>query len=198
MKASLMDEIEREKMSALISQSVDKFMNRQIHEKLTARIIRDTPDNELEQVIVDYIKTKIPDDDFEFSVVLHMSLGLQMIYSTWLLESEVNNGGFNQFFINSSGEFADMALKSLKLLGATDFYSIMQRAIDIFEAEKRNPELQDLYAQGTAQAFSETYQLTKLGECDDDFYKLGDRLSKLKIQYVRSHPKEFVERKNAS
>lgn len=188
-----MDEFEHEKMRALISQSVDKFRKRQIHKKLTAKIIKDTPDDELEQIILDYIETKIPDDDFEFSVVSKMSPGLQIIYSTWLLESELNNGGFNQFFINPSGKFADIALKSLNLLGATDFFSILQRAMDIFETEKRNPELQNLYAQGTAQAFSETYQLTELNECDDEFSELESQLSELKIQYIRSNPKEFIE-----
>lgn len=136
-----MDEIERERIRALASQMVDEYLKRQIHEKLTAKIINSTPDDKLEQVILDYIQTKISDDKSEFSIISNMSLGFQMIYSTWLLESEINNGGFNQFFINSSGKFAEMASESLKLLGAIDFYSILQKAIEIFEAEKRNPEL---------------------------------------------------------
>ena len=189
-----MDEVEREKMRALISQSIQKFENRQIHTKLTAKIIEETPDDELEQVIIDYIGTKISDEDLEFSIVSEMSPGLQMIYSTWLLESEVNNGGFNQFFVNSSGKFAMMALKSLQLLGAKDFHSILQKAIDIFEIEKENnPELQQLYEQGTVEAFLETYELTKLDKYDYKFYKLGDRLRGFKIKYVRSNPKEFFE-----
>jgi len=64
--------------------------------------------------------------------------------------------------------------------------------MDIFETEKRNPELQNLYAQGTAQAFSETYQLTELNECDNEFSELEGQLSELKIQYIRSNPKEFI------
>jgi hypothetical protein len=34
--------------------------------------------------------------------------------------------------------------------------------------------------------------LTHLGECDDAFYQLNDRLSELRISYIRSHPEDFV------
>ena len=189
-----MDETEHERIRALARQMAAEYLRREIHEKLAVKIIKLTPDNKLEQVIFDFIQTKISDDESEFSVISKMHPGFQMIYSTCLLESEVNNGGFNQFFINSSGKFAEMALQSLKLLGATDFYSIFQKAIEIFEAEKRNLELQDLYSQRTAQAFSESYQITKLDECDNEFYSLGDLLSELRLKYVRSNPKEFVGR----
>jgi hypothetical protein len=189
-----MDENESERIRALASQMVDDYLKRQIHGKLTVKIIKSTPDDQLEQVILDYIQTKIPDEGSEFSTVVNMSPGFQMMYSTSLLESEVNNGGFNQFFINSSGEFAEMALASLKLLGATDYYSVLQKAIEIFRAEKQDARLQDLYSQRTAQAFSESYQETKLGQCDKGFYDLGDRLSELRVQYVRAHPKDFAGR----
>src|SRR5215472_12379335 len=37
----------------------------------------------------------------------------------WELESEVNNGGFQQYFHNSSGALAPHAVDALKTLGAT-------------------------------------------------------------------------------
>jgi hypothetical protein len=187
-----MDENESERIRALASQMVDDYLKRQIHGKLTAKIIKSTPDYQLEQVIIDYIQTKLSDEESELSILSKMSSGFQAVYSTWILDSEVNNGGFNQFFTNSSGQFAEMALESLKLLGAIEHYSVLQKAIEIHEMEKRNPKLQDLYGQRTAEAFSASYQETKLDECDSAFYNLGNQLSELRLQYIRSHPKDFV------
>src|SRR5687767_5733267 len=52
------------------------------------------------------------------------------------LEREINNGGFNQYFINSSGDFAHETVKSLKLISANHTADILQKAIDQFPYKK--------------------------------------------------------------
>lgn len=170
----------------------EEFKNRRIYTELSVEILATIPDDKLEQAIMDYISTKATDYQTILSDVSNLSAGFQMMYSTWVLEGQVNNGGFNQFFFNSSGQFADMALRSLNLIGASDYYQILRRAIEIHELEKKNLMLQDLYKQGSLKAFSESYKLTHLGECDDAFYQLNDHLSELRINYIRSHPEDFV------
>ena len=115
-----------------------------------------------------------------------------MIYSTFVLEGQVNNGGFNQFFVNSSGQFAEIAVLSCDLIGASDRAELIRKAIEIHEQEKGSAVLQSLYAQNTLEAFKQTYKLTKLGECDDAFYALNDHISELRLRYIRSHPEEFL------
>ena len=78
------------------------------------------------------------------------------------------------------------------MIGATEYYEILQKAIEIHGHEKDNKALQGLYSQRTLQAFSETYKITSLGECDTAFYKLKNRLSELRLQYIRSNPHLFV------
>lgn len=39
-------------------------------------------------------------------------------YLNQSLEREINNGGFNQYFINSCGDYAHESINSLKLIGA--------------------------------------------------------------------------------
>ena len=170
----------------------EEFNNRQIYTELSVEILETIQDDKLEQAIVDYIFTKVTDEQTKFLDISNLSAGFQMLYSTWVLETQVNNGGFNQFFFNPSGQFAKMALQSLEYLGASDYYKVMRSAMDMQEREKEIPELQVLYQKGTLQAFSETYKLSHLDECDEAFYKLGDRLGELRINYVRSHPEEFV------
>src|SRR5258705_3440499 len=52
------------------------------------------------------------------------------------LEREINNGGFNQFFFNSSGDFAHETMSSLRIIGATKTAHILQQAIDQFPSSK--------------------------------------------------------------
>ena len=183
-----MKNVDHEKLERLM----EEFRNRPIYKELSPKILATIPDDKIEQAIIDYIRTKILDYDEEFAVVSNLSDGFQLVYSTWLLEAEVNNGGFNQFFINSSGQFADMALRSLKMISAATYYDVLQKAIEIHDHEKDNHVLQDLYSQRTLQAFSESYKITSLKECDIAFYKSKNRLSELRLQYIRLNPEMFV------
>ena len=44
----------------------------------------------------------------------------------------------------------------------------------------------------TLEAFSESYEHTKLNQLDDEFYDLAEDLSALRIKYIRAHLREFV------
>src|SRR6185436_19730334 len=52
------------------------------------------------------------------------------------LEREVNNGGFSQFFFNSSGNFTHETVVSLNAIGANKTAKILQEAIDQFPLSK--------------------------------------------------------------
>lgn len=171
---------------------VDAFNKRRIYSQLTIEILSTIPDDKLVQAILDYIDTKVKDHRAALIDVSKMSPGFQMVKSTVILEGEVNNGGFNQFFFNKSRQYTDLALQSLKMIGASDYYEILQKAIGIYIKEQENEELQKLYAQKTPEAFSNSYKLTSLGECDSAFYKLENSLSEIRVHYIRSHPESFV------
>src|SRR6185436_580594 len=47
------------------------------------------------------------------------------------LEAEVNNGGFHQFFFNSSGELVPQTLDALKTIGAPKTRQLLERAVAI-------------------------------------------------------------------
>ena len=56
----------------------------------------------------------------------------QVFYAIWVLEGEVNNGGFDQYFSNSSGEHARDALTALRTIGASSAFDIAQAAFALF------------------------------------------------------------------
>src|SRR5262245_64943750 len=76
-------------------------------------------------------------DDFD-DIVLTGRAGLashpppmQVALCLHRLESEVNNGGFHQFFFNSSGEIVPETLEALAAIGAPKTRSLLERAVTI-------------------------------------------------------------------
>jgi len=56
----------------------------------------------------------------------------QVVYSTQLLSAEVHNGGFHQYFDNSSGLTAPEAVESFRQLGLNDIAEPVIEAMSVF------------------------------------------------------------------
>lgn len=104
------------------------------------------------------------------------------------LEREINNGGFNQFFFNSSGDFAHETISSLRTIGADKTADILQNAIDQFPGSavpndrvKRQEVLEQI--EDTA---NEVWE-----QLDQAFYKYEDNLNDLNIDYVKRNRSSF-------
>ncbi|WP_115840122.1 DMP19 family protein [Winogradskyella sediminis] len=183
---------EKSEMDLLIEKSVDEFNNRKIYKKLTPEIIITIPDDKLEQAIMDNIDTYFEKGEhYTLDKISKLTKGQQAVFSTWWLEAEVNNGGFNQFYFNSSGQYAEMAKIGFKTIGAEKFSELTLRANNIFtENKERLEEFDD----GTMESFSESYKDNPLNDLDTEFYKLYDseNISDLRIKYIRENNKEFT------
>jgi hypothetical protein len=59
------------------------------------------------------------------------SLPQKVFSSVWALESEVNNGGFSQYFQNSGAETAPFVAEALNAIGAPRTADICRRAIQL-------------------------------------------------------------------
>ena len=104
------------------------------------------------------------------------------------LEREVNNGGFNQYFINSSGDFAHETINSLKIIGANRTADILQSAIDQFP-DKKVPSDRDERIELVAQV--EETANEKWEDLDQKFFEYKDNLNSLNIEYVKKYRTEF-------
>jgi hypothetical protein len=188
-------ESDNEKRGKELDQELDQFFenfrNRKRYPFLTVEILATISDDDIEQAIIDYIHSKVLNYEEEYRIVSSLTPGFQMVYSTWEMEGEVSNGGFNQFFYNS-GQFAKMALHSLLLIEADDYYQILKKAIFIYRKEKDNQALQDLYSKRTLETFFKTYEMTKLIQCDQAFRRLKNKLRPLRIKFIREHPDQFI------
>lgn len=104
------------------------------------------------------------------------------------LEREVNNGGFDQYFLNSSGDFAHETIGALRTIGADHTAEILQCAIDLFPGKRvpRNREERiSILEKIRPNASDEWAQL------DEMFFAYKDNLNALNFEYVKRNQTEF-------
>ncbi|WP_433900543.1 DMP19 family protein [Sphingobacterium puteale] len=164
-----------------------------IQTPLTEQTIDTTSDDMLLEVVYDNLFRKLSAAyDKEYEIVFSWNKSRQAIYMISRLEAEVNNGGYNQFYFNSSGQFATALPEALKLVGATQFADLTERANSTFEKEKSKiTEDQD----GTVEGFSKSYENNPLNKFDEVFYKLNEakNLQKIQVDYIRKNKNEFTD-----
>jgi hypothetical protein len=104
------------------------------------------------------------------------------------LEREINNGGFNQYFSNSSGNFAHETIMSLKSIGAFKTVEILQKAIDQFPNKivPKNREERQLILEKMPETTSEIWN-----ELDQKFFAYEDDLNVLNMEYIRLNKDKF-------
>lgn len=112
----------------------------------------------------------------------------RIFYITQTLEMEVNNGGFSQFFYNSSGDFSNELVGAFTAIGANTTAAICQKAIDAFgrdipvDRDERQEMLDEL----------ESDELDEiLEECDDAFFAYEDDLNELNYNFAMKNKEQF-------
>lgn len=105
------------------------------------------------------------------------------------LEREINNGGFDQFFWNSSGDHAHETVRALEAIGALQAAQIVREAIACFpdatvpaDRERRT----GVVMRKLPQPVRETWFAL-----DGRFYGYPDDLAGLMRRYVQAHRAEF-------
>jgi hypothetical protein len=168
--------------------NVDHSKKANNSKSLTSERFDATSDDELEQTIMDDIWSKMNKEmSDEELVVSRLTRPQRAIYVIWQVEAEVNNGGFNQFYFNSSGRYAEEAVSAFEGIGAQKFANLMRRANDIYAKEK--PRL-DALDDGTLEGFSESYDDNPLDALDREYHRLElqENLRDLKVKYIKSIP----------
>ncbi len=127
--------------------------------------------------------TKFGKEDFA-----RQSLPQKVFSAIWEVESEVNNGGFSQYFQNSSAETAPFVVQALRTIGTADTAAICERAIAA-AFPSGLPTSEDAI-RSSATDFSDEV-LEKLDELDREFFSYPHDLTELLFAYVSNYPEEF-------
>jgi hypothetical protein len=158
---------------------------------LTRRKIENTSDNELLLMIFNKLSKEhsgIPEE----IAIKSWNRSKQAIYIIWLLESEVNNGGFWQFFVNSSGKFYYLIPGSLELVGASRFAELTTNVNSIYDA----------HASNISKKFDTTFESHKsvlsknlFDDFDSEFYSLYalEDLHQIQVKFIRENINDFLD-----
>ncbi|MFY7878393.1 MAG: DMP19 family protein [Pirellula sp.] len=104
----------------------------------------------------------------------------------WELESQVNNGGFDQYFCNSDSDIIAYSPKALREIGATACAAIVESALQVID-----PLPDDCDARQEAIDAAGEKGEERLNELDTQFFAYPDNLTELLFAFVAKHPNEF-------
>ena len=111
----------------------------------------------------------------------------RVFYIGQILEMEVNNGGFSQFFFNSSGDFANEIVSAFTAIGAVKTAEICKKAVSIYDGEvpADRDEREDVFVDDEEMG-------AVLDECDDVFFAYEEDLNMLNYEYVLKNKEAFT------
>jgi hypothetical protein len=108
--------------------------------------------------------------------------------AVWELEGEVNNGGFSQYFFNSSGALAPFVVDALRSIGANQTAQLLERAVNVVGKQtdwqvdaSRRARLQVLAGNAVAE----------LTDLDHAFLRYPEDLTALLYNYAWTHREEI-------
>ena len=119
-----------------------------------------------------------------------LSTAERVFLCVWNLEAEVNNGGFEQFYINSAGDNALETPSALREIGATQAAAIAEEANNVFRPQGP-PADREARAQALARLGPTTTAALKA--LDAKFYEYPDNLEDLLRQFVERNRDDFYE-----
>jgi len=102
------------------------------------------------------------------------------------LEREVNNGGYSQFFQNSSPEFVSMVVDSLLRIGCPKTAQITQKAVDILGL----PNLSTASIE-TAMATDNDERDDQLNQCDDAYHTTAEDIAGRLFSFIKAKKTEI-------
>jgi hypothetical protein len=160
--------------------------NIETNRKLTKQTLDTSSDERLEDKIIANIDSKLnPELGNDKDVLPTLSKARQAIYYIYQVEVEVNDGGFDQFylnnFVNSDRSYMfNRTTDAFKLIGATRFAALIEKANQVFKANEKD--------------FAEKEGL--FDELDQEFYDSykQENLSDLRIKFIKNNIEAFVDK----
>ena len=114
--------------------------------------------------------------------------GQRALYALWWTEAEIANGGFHQFFSNSTGFFAADVPAAARLIGADRLAAISERANEVLTGSP----LVDVPRERDARSeLLEAVDDDAIDELDEPWYDAADGLHDLIERYIGDHPEDF-------
>jgi hypothetical protein len=156
---------------------------------LTPELLAGLSSDEIADAVVQHVHLRVAGAwGREAPIIRGLASGIRAIYTTWLVDAEVNAGGFRQYFFNSSRRYAGDALAGYELFGAEEYAAVMRSAIATFEIDR---ERLAAFEADDPEVLAESSAHAALEEVDQRYYALGDRIYHAWAVFVVDHPEAF-------
>jgi len=105
-----------------------------------------------------------------------------------VLETQLNEGGFYQFFRGTSGTQVYPTLKALRSVGAVQHHGLLRRALDCFRQYTR------YFSQDNPTFWKHLPKeiMIKWEELDEDYFDTSEELGQLAGAFILQHPQQFL------
>lgn len=112
----------------------------------------------------------------------------RVIYVVYTLEGEVNNGGFAQYFYNSSGDFGYELEAAFQKIGASETAAICAKAVAVFGTAypQDRAKRQDIMMSEDNVHFSDIWS-----ECDSNFFEYPEDTADMMYRFIMENRKGF-------
>lgn len=124
-----------------------------------------------------------------FDYVISLPLQLQITYLIVILDTQIINGGFHQYFVNGYGQFAKETIMALIEIGAFKKAELLKEALLKVNNENLNDEQfrKKLLLKGIIDLFKNDSLFEPLDKLDNAYYENEEEIEQLLGSYLNTH-----------
>jgi hypothetical protein len=176
-----------------LAESIKKWEARPRYDELTPEVLAAVPDDLLEQAIVDFVMAHgVWEDEDLLALLASLPEGFGIVYSTWVLDAEVDNGGFHQYFWNTRGRYVALLTWAVARIGSPEQVHTFEDAVGVFRA-RGQPDVAGLDPREELERFSASARASGFDRLDTRWYELGG-LAPARVRFIREAPALFTAR----
>ena len=182
-----------ERMEAISKKFRESMKARPFYRVIDEGVLSNIEDAELETALFDIIwAIRVNSHQDRISLMQEtFNAAYSLVFSTIQLETQVSNGGFNQFFFNGTHHYTSLALDGYNTFGLSNIVKIVNRAQALYQSELEDEAKAELLASQTIEGFMESYKLSNLKQLDRQMWNSADQISKARVDYIRKNSVKF-------
>jgi hypothetical protein len=120
----------------------------------------------------------------------------QIIYSTTVIEGEIYNGGFYQYYGNSTAqEYNEIGIESFSLIGAPITAALLKEVFNkiVEQSPTFRSEYEESGIQNSFNKANDEMDEIRIDEYDNKFYEVFEKenIKELKLKYIKSNIDSF-------
>lgn len=129
-----------------------------------------------------------PKDMVWYEYIVSLPEPFQITYMIVVLDQQVFNGGFDQYFSNLYGQFAYETVSHLKKINAYQTALLLEKALLIINDSNYDPETfrERLLSREIQQPFNNQKSLAALNDLDNMYYDSSENVEELLSIYLKA------------